>query len=79
MIFVAVEGTVVCFTKGHDHFISNSISLRLFTPIPMYRRLPGKLHDCQLAVVTARRQRIVPFDLRRASLSVSAAIFYNVS
>ena len=25
MIFVAVEGTFVCFTKGHDHFISNSI------------------------------------------------------
>ena len=25
MIFVAVEGTFVCFTKGHDHFISNCI------------------------------------------------------
>ena len=25
VIFVAVEGTFVCFTKGHDHFISNSI------------------------------------------------------
>ena len=24
--FVAVEGTFVRFTKGHDHFISNSIS-----------------------------------------------------
>ena len=25
VIFVAVEGTFVRFTKGHDHFISNSI------------------------------------------------------
>ena len=25
MIFVAVEGPFVRFTKGHDHFISNSI------------------------------------------------------
>ena len=25
VIFVAVEGTFVFFTKGHDHFISNSI------------------------------------------------------
>ena len=25
VIFVAVEGTFVCFTKAHDHFISNFI------------------------------------------------------
>ena len=25
VIFVAVEGTFVCFTKGRDHFISNYI------------------------------------------------------
>ena len=28
---------------------------------------------------SARRQRIAPFDLRGASLPVSAAFFYNVS
>ena len=25
VIFVSVEGTFVCFTDGHDHFISNTI------------------------------------------------------
>ena len=27
VIFVAVEGTFVCFTEGHDHFISNTVGL----------------------------------------------------
>ena len=34
MIFVAVEGTFVCFTEGHDHFISNNIALSCYYVIP---------------------------------------------
>ena len=39
VIFVAVEGTFVHFTKGHDHFISNSIGCAR----PMQHRAPAKL------------------------------------
>ena len=50
VIFVAVEGTFVCFTKGHDHFISNSIRCG-------FLRQDQCLESCmhwQLAVVTLR-------------------------
>ena len=67
VIFVAVEGTFVRFTKGYDHFISNSIRC-------------GRLRkdQCNIACLqtemhwkySARRRRTVPCDLRRASLSV---------
>ena len=83
VIFVAVEGTFVRFTKGHDHFISNSIRCGclqedlcniacLRSCIQKFTGNIGRRHS-------ARRQRIVPFDLRRASLPVAVAIFYNVS
>ena len=32
VIFVAVEGTFVCFTDGHDHCISNTTGLSCAKP-----------------------------------------------
>ena len=83
VIFEAVEGTFVHFTKGHDHFNSNSICCGCL-----------RKDQCNIACLrsciqkctgnighrhSARRQRIAPFDLRRASLPVAIAICYNVS
>ena len=74
VIFVAVERTFVCFTKGHDHFISNSIRCGCLRT--------GQCNiACSKAAVNinalaidrrppARRRRTVPCDLRRASLPV---------
>ena len=80
VIFVAVEGTFVCFTKGHDHVISNTIRCGC---LRQEQCNVACLESCrnELAIGrrhSVRRQRIAPFDLRRASLPVSAAIFYNV-
>ena len=43
VICVAVEGTFVHFTKGHDHFVSNSIRCGCLRR-PMQYRVPAKLH-----------------------------------
>ena len=79
VIFVAVEGTFVRFTKVHDHFISNCIRCGC---LRQYQCNVACLESCIKQKCTgnwpsplcARRQRIAPFDLRRASLPVSAAI-----
>ena len=75
VIFFAVEGTFVHFTKGHDHFISNSIRCGCL------RQDQCNTESCiqKCTGTIDRRQRIVPFDLRGASLPVVVAIFYNVS
>ena len=70
VIFVAVEGTFVRFTKDHDHFISNYIRCGCLRKDQCnIACLQTEMHS-QLAVVTARRRRTVPCDLRRASLPV---------
>ena len=46
----------------------------------MQYRVPAKLHTGNIGRRhSARRQRIAPFDLRRASLPVAVAISYNVA
>ena len=72
--FVAVERTFVCFTKGHDHFISNSIRCGcLRTDQCNIACRKAAVNRNALAIdrrPPARRRRTVPCDLRRASLSV---------
>ena len=83
VIFVAVEGTFVHFTKGHDHFISNSIRCGCLRQdqcnIACLRSCIQKCTGNIGRRHSARRQRIAPFDLRGASLPATVAIFYNVS
>ena len=78
MIFEAVEGTFVHFTKGHDHFISNSIRCGCLRQdqcnIACLRSCVQKCTGNIGRRHSARRQRIAPFDLRRASLPVAVAI-----
>ena len=66
VIFVAVERTFVCFTKSHEHFISNSIRCGCLRTDQMQYRMHWQL----TAAPPARRRRSVPCDLRRASLPV---------
>ena len=58
-------------------------SLRLLTPRPMQYLVPENLVSRNALAIgrrhSATRRRIVPCDLRCASLPVAAAIFYNVS
>ena len=73
VIFVAVERTFVCFTKGHDHFISNSIRCGcLRTDQCNIACSNAAVNRNALAIdhrPPARRRRTVPCDLR-ASLPV---------
>ena len=54
VIFVAVEGTFVCFTKGHDHFISNSIRCGFLRQDQCNVACLENCMHWQLAVVTLR-------------------------
>ena len=69
VIFEAVEGTFVHFTKGHDHFISNSIRCGCLRQdqcnIACLRSCVQKCTGNIGRRHSARRQRIAPFDLRR--------------
>ena len=75
VIFVAVEGTFVHFTKGHD---SNSIRCGCLRQdqcnIACLRSCIQKCTGNIGRRHSARRHRIAPFDLRRASLPVAVAI-----
>ena len=82
VIFVAVERTFVCFTKGQDHLF------QILFVAAAYEQTNAISRACEaayrnalaiLAVVTARRHRIAPFDLRRASLPVAVAISYTLA
>ena len=83
VIFVAVERTFVCFTKVHDHVISNSIrcgrlrqdQCNIACPRNCIQKCTGNIGRRH----SARRHRIAPFDLRRASLPVAVAISYTVA
>ena len=76
--FVAVEGIFVHFTNV-TITISNSIRCGKTNAISRACEAAYRNALAILAVVTARRQRIAPFDIRCASLPVAVAIFYNVS
>ena len=54
VIFVAVEGTFVCFTKGHDHFISNFIRYDFLRQDQCNVACLESCMHWQLAVVTLR-------------------------
>ena len=81
VIFEAVEGTL---------YILQKVTITLFQILfvaAAYAKTNGISRACEaayrhalaiLAVATARRQRIAPFNLHRASLPVAVAIFYNV-
>ena len=71
VIFVAVERTFVCFTKGHDHFISNSIRCGCLRTDQkgnvISRARKAAVNRNALAIdrrPPARRRRTVPCDLR---------------
>ena len=79
VIFVAVERTFVCFTKGHDHFISNSIRCGCLRTDQCNIACPKAVNRNALAIdcrPPARRRRTVPCDLRRASLPVPPLFLY---
>ena len=80
VIFVAVERTFVCFTKGHDHFISNSIRCGcLQTDQCNIACSKAAVNRNALAIdrrPPARWRRTVPCDLRRASLPVPPLFLY---
>ena len=79
VIFVAVERTCMFYKRSRSLYFK-FYSLQLLTPIPMQYRVPAKLHTGNIGRRhSARRQRIAPFDLRRASLPVAVAISYNVA
>ena len=54
VIFVAVEGTFVCCTKGHDHFISNFIRCGFLRQDQCNVACLESCMHWQLAVVTPR-------------------------
>ena len=51
---MAVEGTFVCFTKGHDHFISNSIRCSFLRQDQCNVACLESCMRWQLAVITLR-------------------------
>ena len=77
VIFEAVEWTCT-FKKGHDHFISNYIRCGCLRQdqcnIACLRSCVQKCTGNIGRRHSARRQRIAPFDLGRASLPVAVAI-----
>ena len=81
VIFVAVERTFVCFTKGHDHFISNSIRCGcLRTDQCNIACSKAAVNRNALAIdrrPPSRRRRTVPCDLRRASLPGAVILFLD--
>ena len=83
VIFVAVEGTFVHFTKGHDHFISNSIRcgcLRQNQCNIACREAAYRNALAILAVVTLRggnELRLLIYAVRVCRLP--SLFFYNVS
>ena len=74
VIFVAVERTFVCFIKGHDHFISNSIRCGCLRTDQCNIACPKAAVNRNALAIDRRpppkRRRTVPCDLRRASLPV---------
>ena len=82
VIFVAVERTFVCFTKSHEHFISNYIRCGcLRTDQCNIACSKAAINRNALAIdrrpPPARRRRTVPCDLRRASLPVPPLLFLD--
>ena len=81
VIFVAVEGTFVRFTNGHDHFISNSIRCGCL------RQDQCNIAACEaayrnalaiLAVATLRGGNELRLLISAVRVPVAIAIFYNV-
>ena len=73
VIFVAVEGTFVCFTKGQDHVFQIQFVAAAYEQTNVISRAPKLVNINELAIdrrPPARRRRTVPCDLRRASLPV---------
>ena len=73
LIFVAVEGTFVCFTKGQDHVFQIQFVAAAYEQTNVISRAPKLVNRNELAIdrrPPARRRRTVPCDLRRASLPV---------
>ena len=81
VIFVAVEGTFVCFTKGQDHLFQIQFVAAAYEQTNTCLCLRSCIQKCTGNIGrrhSARRHRIAPFDLRRASLPVAVAISYTV-
>ena len=81
VIFVAVEGTFVCFTKGQDHLFQIQFVAAAYEQTNACLCLRSCIQKCTGNIGrrhSARRHRIAPFDLRRASLPVAVAISYTV-
>ena len=85
VIFVAVEARrdFCTFYKKSQSLFQMIFAAATYTKTNVISRAwNAALNRNALAIGrrhSARRQRIAPFDLRRASLPVSVAIFYNVS
>ena len=65
MIFVAIEGTFVRFTKCHDHFILNSIRCVFLRQDQC--NVPGKLHSTEMhwrLAPTGKELRLLIYAVR---------------
>ena len=79
VIFLAVEGTFVCFTKGQDHLFQIQFVVAAYEQTNACLCLRSCIQKCTGNIGrrhSARRHRIAPFDLRRASLPVGDFIFH---
>ena len=68
--------------KYQKSVLDNKVTITLFQILFVaadYSKTNAISRACEAAYRNARRQRIAPFDLRRASLPVTVAIIYNVS
>ena len=73
VIFVAVEGTFVCFTKSHEHLFQIQFVAAAYEQTNVIACPKAAVNRNALAIdrrPPARRRRTVPCDLRRASLPV---------
>ena len=80
VIFVAVERTFVCFTKGHDHLFQILFVAAAYEQTNLISRVrKAAVNRNALAIdrrPPARRRRTVPCDLRRASLPLPPLFLY---
>ena len=79
VIFVAVERTFVCFTKGQDHLFQILFVAAAYEQTNAISRACEAAYRNALAILAVVTLLGAPFDLRRASLPVAVAISYTLA